>query len=66
MTLKALPVLPDPVLADVLHGEGGVLPQLLGLLLGLAPGQDAVHRHRHQLDLNLVVRGRVVLRETKH
>lgn len=56
-----LHLLPDPVLADVLHGEGGVLPQLLVLLLRLAPGQDAVHRHRHQLDLNLVIWGRVVL-----
>ena len=56
----ALP--PDPVLVDVLHVEGGVLPQLLGLLRGLAPGQDAVHRHRHQLDPNLVVGGGVVLR----
>lgn len=52
---------PDSQCADVLHGERRVLPQLLVLLLGLAPGQDSVHGHRHQLDLNLLVRGRVVL-----
>lgn len=57
--------LPDSLLADVLHGEGGVLPQLLGLLLQLAPGHDAVHRHRHQLHLDLIVRGGVVLEEQK-
>lgn len=57
---------PDSLFIDVLHGEGGVLPQLLGLLLQLAPGQDAVHWHRHQLDLNLVVWGNVVLQETRH
>lgn len=37
--------LPDSMFADVLHGEGGVLPQLLVLVLGLTPGQDAVHWH---------------------
>lgn len=54
------------MLADVLHGEGGVLPELLVLLLGLAPGQNAVHRDRHQLDLNLFIWGCVVLEETKY
>lgn len=54
---------PDSQCVDVLHGEGRVLPQLLVLLLGLAPGQDSVHRHRHQLDLDLLVRGCVVLRD---
>lgn len=57
-----LPI-PDPVLIDVLHCEGGVLPQLLVLLLGLAPGQDAVHWHRHQLESNLVIWRRVILRD---
>lgn len=52
---------PDSLLVDVLHGEGGVLPQLLGLLLRLGPGQDAVHGHRHQLDLDLIIGGGVVL-----
>lgn len=56
---------PDPQSVDVLHGEGGVLPQLLLLLLGLAPAQEAVHGHRHQLDLNLPVRGLVVLGDRK-
>lgn len=64
-TTKPFWLPPDSLLADVLHGEGGVLPQLLGLLLWLAPGQDAVHWYWHQLDLNLVVRGSVVLQETK-
>lgn len=54
--------LPDSLLVDVLHGEGGVLLQLLGLLLRLAARQDAVHGHRHQLDLDLIVGGGVVLR----
>lgn len=56
---------PDPQSVDVLHGEGGVLPQLLLLLLLLAPAQEAVHGHRHQLDLNLPVRGLVVLGDQK-
>lgn len=64
--LRCVPLPPDSLFTDVLHGEGGVLPQLLGLLLQLAPGQDAVHRYRHQLDLNLVVWGNVVLQETRH
>lgn len=51
---------------DVLLAEGGILPELLRLLLGGSPGQDAVHRHRHQLDVDLVVGGRVVLVTPKH
>lgn len=57
---------PDPVLADVFHGERRVLPQLLVFLLGLAPGKDAVHWNWHQLDPNLIIWGRVILWKTKY